>query len=118
MDRHRQVISRLWHSLGDELRAPAEDTVSSEEVALAMQRASLPTLSFFLMLALATSIATLGLLANSAPAIIGAMIIAPLMAPIMSLAFGIVDFDIRLTARSVFSVRTTPFFLALITTPP
>lgn len=104
MDRHRQEISRLWNSLRDELRGPAEDTVSSEEVALAMQRASVPTLSFFLMLALATSIATLGLLANSTPAIIGAMIIAPLMAPIMSLAFGIVDFDIRLTARSIFSV--------------
>ncbi len=104
MDRHRQKISRLWNSLRDELRGPAEDIVSSEEAASTMQRASVPTLSFFLMLALATSIATLGLLANSAPAIIGAMIIAPLMAPIMSLAFGIVDFDIRLTARSIFSV--------------
>ena len=73
MDRHRQKISRLWNSLRDELRGPAEDTVSFEEAASTMQRASVPTLSFFLMLALATSIATLGLLANSAPAIIGAM---------------------------------------------
>jgi uncharacterized hydrophobic protein (TIGR00271 family) len=69
-----------------------------------MQQASIPSFGFFFMLALATVIATFGLISNSAPAIIGAMIIAPLMAPIMSLAYGFVAFERRLISRSIVSV--------------
>ncbi|MGB3294536.1 MAG: DUF389 domain-containing protein [Phormidesmis sp.] len=41
-------------------------------------------------------IATLGLLSNSAAVIIGAMLIAPLMLPIRSVAFGILEGEIAL----------------------
>ncbi|MBZ2167119.1 DUF389 domain-containing protein [Methanobacterium spitsbergense] len=44
---------------------------------------------FFTLLILATGIATYGLLGNNVATIIGAMIVAPLMLPIMGLAFGI-----------------------------
>jgi uncharacterized hydrophobic protein (TIGR00271 family) len=44
---------------------------------------------FFCLLFLASGIATYGLLGNSVATIIGAMIVAPLMLPIMGLAFGI-----------------------------
>ncbi len=44
---------------------------------------------FFCLLILATSIATFGLLADSVATVIGAMIVAPLMLPIMGVAFGI-----------------------------
>jgi len=44
---------------------------------------------FFILLILASGIATYGLLGNSVATIIGAMIVAPLMLPIMGLAFGI-----------------------------
>ena len=44
---------------------------------------------FFCLLVLASGIATYGLLGNSVATIIGAMIVAPLMLPIMGLAFGI-----------------------------
>ncbi|SCG85586.1 TIGR00341 family protein [Methanobacterium congolense] len=44
---------------------------------------------FFCLLILSSGIATYGLLGNSVAAVIGAMIIAPLMMPIMGLAFGI-----------------------------
>ncbi len=104
MDRIKNLTSDLWHGLKEDSLPRAEDAVPPEELALMMRRASSPTFSFFLMMALATSIATLGLLADSAPAIIGAMIVAPLMAPIMSLAYGLVDFDVRLTVRSAFTV--------------
>ena len=57
--------------------------------------------NFFILLALATAIATFGLLSNSAATIIGAMIIAPLMIPIMSLAFSLVILDFRLVTYSV-----------------
>lgn len=44
---------------------------------------------FFCLLVLSSGIATYGLLGDSVAAVIGAMIIAPLMMPIMGLAFGI-----------------------------
>ncbi|MBN2782165.1 MAG: hypothetical protein JXQ66_02875, partial [Campylobacterales bacterium] len=43
---------------------------------------------FLTLMILSTLLATTGLFANSAPVIIGAMILAPLMAPIVSLAMG------------------------------
>lgn len=49
-------------------------------------------------------IATLGLLSNSVAVIIGAMIIAPLMLPIRSLAFGALEGDIVLFRRGLISV--------------
>lgn len=44
---------------------------------------------FFCLLVLATTIATFGLMANSVTTVIGAMIVAPLMLPIMGVAFGV-----------------------------
>ncbi|MGB5709811.1 MAG: TIGR00341 family protein [Waterburya sp.] len=57
--------------------------------------------NFFILLALATAIATFGLLSNSAATIIGAMIIAPLMVPIMSLAYSLVVLNFRLLSYSL-----------------
>jgi uncharacterized hydrophobic protein (TIGR00271 family) len=69
-----------------------------------LQNASTPSFGYFFMLALSACIATMGLISDNAPAIIGAMIIAPLMAPIMSLSFGIVITDRVLIFRSVLSI--------------
>jgi uncharacterized hydrophobic protein (TIGR00271 family) len=44
---------------------------------------------FFILLILAAAIATFGLLADSVATVIGAMIVAPLMLPIMGVAFGV-----------------------------
>ena len=65
---------------------------------------AIPSLGFFLMLGLSAVIATLGLIADSAPAIIGAMIIAPLMAPIVSLAFAMACVDRKLMALSAITI--------------
>ena len=48
------------------------------------------TSRFFVLLALSTVIASFGLLSNSAAVIIGAMIVAPLMGPILGLSMGMV----------------------------
>jgi uncharacterized hydrophobic protein (TIGR00271 family) len=58
------------------------------------------TEEFMVMLILATLIATFGLFANSTPVIIGAMILAPLMGPIISVAMGIVQQDFKLIKKS------------------
>ncbi|MFC4871550.1 DUF389 domain-containing protein [Negadavirga shengliensis] len=49
--------------------------------------------SYLVLMVLSTFIATLGLFGNSSPVIIGAMILAPLMAPIISLAMGVLRQD-------------------------
>ncbi|MGB5771238.1 MAG: TIGR00341 family protein, partial [Crocosphaera sp.] len=57
--------------------------------------------NFSILLILATTISTFGLISNSAATIIGAMIIAPLMVPIISLAYALVTLNIRLISYSV-----------------
>lgn len=52
-------------------------------------RLSVASFSFQFMLGLSAIIATLGLISNSAAVIIGAMIIAPLMGPILGMAYSI-----------------------------
>jgi len=65
---------------------------------------SRPSLGFFVLLISASVIATLGLISNSTAVVIGAMIVAPLMDPILSLAFGLVVSDGLLIRRSSVTV--------------
>ncbi len=88
-----------WHPL-------VEDPIPEHELLVMMHKSALPVLGFYLMLFFAGAIATMGLLSNSAPTIIGAMIIAPLMSPIISLSFGIVVVDWPLINRSLFMLVT------------
>ena len=59
------------------------------------------TRGFLLQIVLSTAIAHIGLLLNSAPVVIGAMLISPLLAPIMGFGFAIATFDGRLMRRSL-----------------
>ena len=56
---------------------------------------------FWALLVLAAAIATFGLIADSVASVIGAMIVAPLMLPIMGLAFGISIGDRRAILSSL-----------------
>ena len=57
--------------------------------------------TFVILLTIATVIATLGLFINSSSVIIGAMILAPLMQPIVSLSMGVLRQDGTLTKNSI-----------------
>lgn len=71
-------------------------------VLLAMQVSySALSLQFLLILGLASTIASLGLMADSAVAIVGAMLIAPLMRPILAIAYGVVTGNPRMLSRAV-----------------
>ncbi len=63
-------------------------------------------LTYLILIISSCIIATLGLLSNSVAVIIGAMIIAPLMLPIRSLAFGALEGDITLFRRGLVSILT------------
>ncbi|MDN3669989.1 DUF389 domain-containing protein [Echinicola jeungdonensis] len=65
---------------------------------------SQPTSSYLVLMVLSTVLATFGLFANSTPVIIGAMILAPLMAPIISLSMGVLRQDQHLIKNSLQSV--------------
>ncbi len=62
---------------------------------------SLPSFGFFVLLITATIIATFGLIANNTAVVIGAMIVAPLMNPILSMAYGISIASSLLIRRSL-----------------
>lgn len=57
--------------------------------------------AFLTLMVLSTLLASVGLFANSAPVIIGAMILAPLMAPIISLSMALVRQDTSLLSSSI-----------------
>jgi uncharacterized hydrophobic protein (TIGR00271 family) len=97
-------IKVIFLRLTGEWRALLEPRIAPEQIATEMKAASFPTTSFFTLLALSCAIATLGLLANSAPAIIGAMIIAPLMTPIMGLSYGVVQASWSQIVRSAITI--------------
>jgi len=65
-----------------------------------LRSSSITSSVYLVLMFLATLIATLGLFGNSAPVIIGAMILAPLMAPIISLSMGVLRQDRTLILNS------------------
>ena len=101
-----RFFSEQWHRITGGWEPFVEKPLPAEELDAVMQQASIPSWGFFFMLILSSAIATFGLLSNSAPAIIGAMIIAPLMGPMMGLAYGIVIFRWGQISRSILTVIT------------
>lgn len=60
--------------------------------------------AYVVLMILSTILATVGLFLNSSSVIIGAMILAPLMAPIISLAMGLLRYDRKLFRNSCWKI--------------
>lgn len=60
--------------------------------------------TYLVLMALSTMIATFGLFGDSAPVVIGAMILAPLMGPIISLAMGALRQDSLMIKNSMITI--------------
>ncbi len=65
------------------------------EVQVQLREESQPDFGFFLLVVLSSIIATQGLLANSVAVIIGAMLVAPLMSPIIGLGLASITGEVR-----------------------
>jgi uncharacterized hydrophobic protein (TIGR00271 family) len=65
---------------------------------------SSPGLDYFILIILSCTIATFGLLTDSAAVIIGAMLVAPLMSPILSLSMASISGLSRLFRRSLIAI--------------
>jgi len=87
-------LRRAWQSVY--ALFPSLDRPEQIEVYRAVRRGARPDVDFFVLIVLSSAIATLGLLQNSAAVIIGAMLVAPLMTPILAMSLGIVRGDVRL----------------------
>ena len=91
-----------------------EDSVNTIELTQLVEEKAIPSFGFYFMLGMATVIATLGLIANSSATIIGAMIIAPLMNPIVSLSYGIIQFKQQLISKSALTLFTGIIWVILV----
>ncbi|MEM1370170.1 MAG: DUF389 domain-containing protein [Cyanobacteria bacterium P01_H01_bin.15] len=109
-----KILRRQWHVLTADWQIYLEEPIPLEELSYTREQASIPHFSFFLLLAMASLIASIGLLSNSTATIIGAMIVAPLMNPILSVAFGIITGDWVLYRRSLWTLLMGTLFTILI----
>ena len=75
---------------------PTLTLARQEEVYQSMRLAAQPNVDFFVLITLSAIIATLGLLQGSGAVIIGAMLVAPLMSPILAIAMSMVHGNLRL----------------------
>ena len=87
------LFQRIWGYLTDFL--PKLTPRQHDEVKDDMRMAAVSTVDYYVLIVLAAAIASLGLMLNSAAVIIGAMLIAPLMSPILAMAMSMVIGDIR-----------------------
>ena len=97
-------FKRLWEQDNGNWHWLKEKPTTIASLNRSIWRLSVPSFSFHFMLSLSAIIATLGLLANSAAVIIGAMIVAPLMGPIVGMAYSTAMGNRRLLRRSSFTV--------------
>jgi uncharacterized hydrophobic protein (TIGR00271 family) len=74
------------------------------ELREAMSESARPGVNYFVLITLSCIIASLGLLLDSAAVVIGAMLVAPLMSPILAFSLGMVLGDVRLIRLSVEAV--------------
>ena len=106
--RRSLTIDRLGqaplHGLRRNRKTPPKPPVSTDSLRGDRVESSFPSLSFFVLLTTSTVIATLGLLVDSPAVVIGAMIVAPLMNPILSCAYGISTSDRLLIQRSLLTI--------------
>jgi len=111
-------LRQLWEALFLILpKVGRQDRVS---IYRSMQRNARADIDFYVLIILSAGIAYLGLLLNSSAVIIGAMLIAPLMSPILATAHGIVMGNGRMTKTAgnstlngVIMAIAVAFFLSL-----
>jgi len=90
-----KLARSLYHSLPIERR---------NEVLTELEQSSSPGFDYFILVVLSCSIATFGLLTDSAAVIIGAMLVAPLMSPILGLSLASVAGEQRMFRHAIIAL--------------
>ena len=100
-DLPRLVARRAWRSISDII----PPLTSEGQLALYrnLREAARPNVHFFVLITLSSVIASLGLLINSPAVVIGAMLVAPLMSPIVAIAAGLTFGDAQMLREGLAS---------------
>lgn len=99
LSRPEEIGRRLLIRLSPKL-TPSEKT----EVVRSAQELSLPGINFLVLMFLSALLASFGLMQSSAAVIIGAMLVAPLMSPLMAFSVGLIQGNPSLMRRSAMTV--------------
>ncbi|HZD11534.1 MAG TPA: TIGR00341 family protein [Candidatus Binatia bacterium] len=85
-------VNNLWRDLAWRLQSviPRLGISQRTDVYVRVRRSARPNIDFFVLIGLSTLIASLGLLLSSPAVVIGAMLVAPLMSPIIGAGMAIV----------------------------
>ncbi len=102
-----QQIHNIFLRLPDSLKIKRND--AKLMYAAIDEGARLKSLTYWLFVVSSCGIATLGLIINSPAVIIGAMLVAPLMSPIIGLGMGIAVNDTYLSVKSVLNIVASVF---------
>lgn len=94
-------VRRFWEMLSHPL--PTVSMRDRTEVFVEMRHAARGDVDFYVLTFVASTISILGLLLDSGAVIIGAMLVAPLMSPILSIAHGMVQGNTYMIRRGVAS---------------
>lgn len=89
------MFSRIFSSI-----TPADRQAAVERLI----HSSSPTADFYLMTILSVVVATFGIFIDSSAVLIGSMLIAPLLSPVVSLALGLATADNRVIYRSAITI--------------
>lgn len=92
------VMRRVWEMIYEPF--PTLTVSERLEVNRRIRQSALAGVDFYTLIILASVIAVVGLIQNSAAVIIGAMLVAPLMSPILAMAHSIVLGDGRMLTRA------------------
>lgn len=91
----------LFHNINEQNKA---DAIAS------LIKDSSPNPSFFFLIVMSVLMSTFGLLINSPSVIIGSMLIAPILSPVLSLGLGMTLGDTKLVRRSGFTIIKSLFY--------
>ena len=94
-------VSDPVDSAGKKIRIGKFITLSKEELYQDIDRPVSLSINYILMVVLSSLVAGIGILKNNVAIIIGAMVIAPFLAPNMSLAFGTTLGDLPIIKKSI-----------------
>lgn len=83
---------------------PRATTEEFQELFKVLRENSKTSSVYVVMMILSTLIATFGLFGDSSPVIIGAMILAPIIAPIVSFAMGMVRYDTNMLKQGIITI--------------
>ena len=107
-------FKQFWYLHNGDWHWLKEKPVPVASINRSLWRASVPSFGFHFMLGLSAIISTLGLLANSVAIIIGAMIIAPLISPIMGITYATVMGNRKLLNRSSLTLLSGVFLTVVL----